>query len=167
MVGQQHAVVWDQPVIQSILLKFLDGAVYCCCFLEQALYPHYSSQPSCIIGECEATSSCASLSKKLPSHCSCLPSCNGYLAVLALAGKGKSWTRMKTYFKYMLLSRVKLTIALCTFTWYMCDINCVTYVSSLYVTMVQITHNLNGLHVSHTCDTRVTRMEWTTHTWVF
>ena len=114
IVGQQHAVIWDQPVIQNILLQFPDGAVYCCCFLEQALYPHCSSQPSYIIGECEATSSCAPLSKKLPSYYCSLPSCNGYLAVLALAGEGKNWTRMKIYFKYMLLSRVKLIIALCT-----------------------------------------------------
>ena len=27
----------------------------CCCFLEQELYPHCSSLPSCIIGECETT----------------------------------------------------------------------------------------------------------------
>ena len=35
------------------------------------------------------------------SHCSSLPSCDGwYLAVLALAGEGKSWTHMKTYFEH-------------------------------------------------------------------
>ena len=52
---QQHAVVWDWPVIQKIPVQFSDGAVCCCCFLEQELHTHCSSQPSCIIGECKAT----------------------------------------------------------------------------------------------------------------
>ena len=34
------------------------------------------------------------------SHCSSLSSCDGYPAMLALAGKGKSWTHMKTYFEH-------------------------------------------------------------------
>ena len=97
LLGQQHAVVWDRPVIQKIQVRFPDGAVCCCYFLEQELYPHCSSRPSCIIGECEATPVVGFLEQETSLHCSSLPSCNGYLAVLALAGEGKSWTRMKTY----------------------------------------------------------------------
>ena len=91
-MGQQHAVVWDRPVIQKILVRFPDGAVCCCCFLEQELNPHCSSQPSCIIGQCEATPVVVFLEQKTSSHCSSLPSCIAYLAVLAFVGEGKSWT---------------------------------------------------------------------------
>ena len=89
-VGQQHAVVWDRPVIQKIQVRFPDDAVCCCCFLEQELYPHCSSRPSCIIGECEATPVVGFLEQETSSYCSSLPSCNGYLVVLALLGKVKA-----------------------------------------------------------------------------
>ena len=98
IVGQQHAVVWDRPVIQKIQVRFPDDAVCCCCFLEQELYPHCFSWPSCIIRECEATPVVGFLEQESFSHCSSLLSCNGYLAVLAFTGECKSWTRMKTYF---------------------------------------------------------------------
>ena len=44
------------------------------------------------------TSVCGSQVQELYPHCSSQSSCNGYLAVLAFAGEGKSWTCMKTYF---------------------------------------------------------------------
>ena len=69
----------------------------CCCFLEQELYPHCSSRPICIIGDNWGTWGISivlwvvlQFRKRLPSHCSSPPRCNGYLVVLALAREGPS-----------------------------------------------------------------------------
>ena len=65
------------------------GAVFCC-FLQQELYPHCSSRPSSTIGECEATLAVVfPWARNFPHIAPAYPSCNGYLAVLALAGGGK------------------------------------------------------------------------------
>ena len=42
--GAAVVFVWGQPAIQKILVRSSDGAVCCCCFLEQeTLYTHCSS----------------------------------------------------------------------------------------------------------------------------
>ena len=89
------AVVWDWPVIQKIMHGLFPK--WCCLLFlwARTLLTLLQSTQLYNCGIWGNSSSCVSLSKKLHSHCSSLPSSNGYLAVLALAGDGKSWTYMK------------------------------------------------------------------------